>query len=111
MSQVLGTRSTRWGCLLQRWRTSVCRPVKWVFDRWHKELANAKVGDTVTHKDRPAEEPLEGFTEIKPMAYSGIYPIDSSDFEPLRKALEKLQLNDAAFFEAENSMLGIWFSM
>ena len=76
-----------------------------------KELANAKVGDTVTHKDRPAEEPLEGFTEIKPMVYSGIYPIESSDFEPLRKALEKLQLNDAAFsFEAENSdALGFGF--
>lgn len=76
-----------------------------------KELANAKVGDTVTHKDRPAEVPLEGFTEIKPMVYSGIYPIESSDFEHLRKALEKLQLNDAAFsFEAENSdALGFGF--
>lgn len=76
-----------------------------------KELADAKVGDTVTHKDRPAEEPLEGFTEIKPMVYSGIYPIESKDFEPLRKALEKLQLNDAAFtFEAENSdALGFGF--
>lgn len=76
-----------------------------------KELANAKVGDTVTHKDRPAEEPLEGFTEIKPMVYSGIYPIESNDFEQLSKALEKLQLNDAAFtFEAENSdALGFGF--
>ncbi len=76
-----------------------------------KELSDAKVGDTVTHKDRPADEPLEGFSEIKPMVYSGIYPIESKDFEPLRKALEKLQLNDAAFtFEAENSdALGFGF--
>ena len=78
-----------------------------------KTLADAKVGDTITHKDKPAEEPLEGFSEVKPMVYSGIYPIESKDFEPLRKALEKLQLNDAAFtFEAENSdALGFWFSM
>ena len=68
-----------------------------------KTLADAKVGDTITHKDKPASEPLEGFSEVKPMVYSGIYPIESKDFEPLRKALEKLQLNDAAFtFEAEN---------
>lgn len=76
-----------------------------------KQLSDAKVGDTITHKDKPAEEPLEGFSEIKPMVYSGIYPIESKDFEPLRKALEKLQLNDAAFtFEAENSdALGFGF--
>jgi GTP-binding protein LepA len=76
-----------------------------------KVLADAKVGDTITHKDKPATEPLEGFAEVKPMVYSGIYPIDSKDFEPLRKALEKLQLNDAAFtFEAENSdALGFGF--
>lgn len=76
-----------------------------------KQLADAKVGDTVTHKDKPAAEALEGFSEIKPMVYSGIYPIESKDFEPLRKALEKLQLNDAAFsFEAENSdALGFGF--
>lgn len=76
-----------------------------------KTLADAKVGDTITHKDKPATEPLEGFSEVKPMVYSGIYPIESKDFEPLRKALEKLQLNDAAFtFEAENSdALGFGF--
>ena len=76
-----------------------------------KTLADAKVGDTITHKDKPASEPLEGFSEVKPMVYSGIYPIESKDFEPLRKALEKLQLNDAAFtFEAENSdALGFGF--
>ena len=76
-----------------------------------KTLADAKVGDTITHKDKPATEPLDGFAEVKPMVYSGIYPIESKDFEPLRKALEKLQLNDAAFtFEAENSdALGFGF--
>ena len=76
-----------------------------------KTLADAKVGDTVTHKDKPASEALEGFNEVKPMVFSGIYPIESKDFEPLRKALEKLQLNDAAFtFEAENSdALGFGF--
>ena len=46
-----------------------------------KLLADAKVGDTVTHKDQPADEPLPGFADIKPMVYSGIYPIDSKDFE------------------------------
>ena len=61
-----------------------------------KELRDARVGDTVTHAVGGAAEPLEGFQEIKPMVYSGIYPVDSSDYEPLRDAIEKLQLNDAA---------------
>lgn len=76
-----------------------------------KLLADAKVGDTVTHKDQPADEPLPGFADIKPMVYSGIYPIDSKDFENLRNALEKLQLNDSAFnFEPETSdALGFGF--
>ena len=76
-----------------------------------KELKDAKVGDTITHKEQPASEPLDGFTEVKPMVFSGIYPIESKDFDQLRKALEKLQLNDAAFsFEAENSdALGFGF--
>ena len=76
-----------------------------------KQLADAKVGDTVTHKDQPAKEPLPGFSEIKPMVYSGIYPVDSKDFVNLRAALEKLQLNDAAFsFEPETSdALGFGF--
>jgi GTP-binding protein LepA len=76
-----------------------------------KLLADAKVGDTVTHKDKPAEIPLPGFADIKPMVYSGIYPIESKDFENLRNALEKLQLNDSAFnFEPETSdALGFGF--
>jgi GTP-binding protein LepA len=61
-----------------------------------KSLKDAKVGDTVTHQINPALEPLSGFEEIKPMVYSGIFPVESADYEPLRDALEKLQLNDAA---------------
>jgi len=76
-----------------------------------KELADAKVGDTITHKDRGAHEPLPGFADIKPMVFSGIYPVENADFENLRGALEKLQLNDAAFsFEPETSdALGFGF--
>jgi GTP-binding protein LepA len=76
-----------------------------------KKLSDAKVGDTITHKDRKATEALPGFSDIKPMVFSGIYPIESKDFENLRGALEKLQLNDAAFsFEAETSdALGFGF--
>jgi GTP-binding protein LepA len=69
-----------------------------------KELGDAKVGDTVTHSSRPAATPLPGFKEVKPMVFCGLYPTDSSEYEQLKYALEKLQLNDAAFsFEAETS--------
>jgi len=61
-----------------------------------KELRDARVGDTVTHAVHGATEPLAGFQEIKPMVFSGIYPVDSKDYESLRDAIEKLQLNDAA---------------
>jgi len=61
-----------------------------------KELRDAKVGDTVTHDKRAADAPLPGFQDIKPMVYSGIYPVDSKDYADLRDALEKLSLNDAA---------------
>jgi GTP-binding protein LepA len=61
-----------------------------------KELKDARVGDTITHHVGGATEALEGFQEVKPMVYSGIYPVDSSDYENLRDAIEKLQLNDAA---------------
>ena len=76
-----------------------------------KKLADAKVGDTITHKTDPAAEPLPGFADIKPMVYSGIYPIESKQFESLRAALEKLQLNDSAFtFDPETSdALGFGF--
>ena len=76
-----------------------------------KQLSDARVGDTVTHKDRPAAEALDGFEECKPMVFSGIYPVDSKDHDDLRDALEKLQLNDAAFnYQPETSdALGFGF--
>ncbi len=76
-----------------------------------KVVDDAKVGDTITHLHTPAEQALEGFKEIQPMVFSGLYPIDSADYDDFRDALEKLRLNDAAFsFEPENSMaLGFGF--
>jgi GTP-binding protein LepA len=61
-----------------------------------KSLVDARVGDTLTHALHGSEEALPGFQEIKPMVFSGIYPVDSKDYESLRDAMEKLQLNDAA---------------
>ncbi len=76
-----------------------------------KELAAAKVGDTVTLAGKPAAEPLAGFKEVKPQVFAGLYPVESSQFEALRTALEKLSLNDASLlFEPENSTaLGFGF--
>ena len=76
-----------------------------------KELAAAKVGDTVTLVDNPAKAPLAGFKEVKPQVFAGLYPVESSQFEALRTALEKLSLNDSSLlFEAENSTaLGFGF--
>ena len=76
-----------------------------------KALGDARVGDTVTHADRPAAEPVPGFKEVKAMVFCGLYPTDSADYEALKFALEKLQLNDAAFsFEPETSQaLGFGF--
>jgi len=76
-----------------------------------KELADAKVGDTVTHVDRPASKPLAGFKEVKPQVFAGLYPVESNQFEALRTALEKLSLNDSSLlFEPENSTaLGFGF--
>jgi GTP-binding protein LepA len=76
-----------------------------------KELTSAKVGDTITTSDRPAEEPLPGFKEVKPQVFAGLYPVESNQFEALRSALEKLRLNDASLqFEPENSTaLGFGF--
>lgn len=76
-----------------------------------KEVHNTKIGDTVTHVDRKAAEPLQGFQDVKPNVFSGIFPIDSKDYDNLREALEKLKLNDAAFsFEPETSdALGFGF--
>ena len=76
-----------------------------------KELGDARVGDTITLADNPAAEPVPGFKEVKPMVFCGLYPTESDDYENLTAALEKLQLNDAAFsFEPETSQaLGFGF--
>lgn len=76
-----------------------------------KSAADVKIGDTYTDYTRPCPSPLPGFKEIRPMVFSGIYPVDSSDFEALKAAMAKLQINDAAFsFQAESSVaLGFGF--
>jgi GTP-binding protein LepA len=76
-----------------------------------KTTADIKIGDTLTEQRNPAVEPLEGFQEIHPMVFSGIYPINTADFEHLKTALGKLQINDSAFiYQAESSIaLGFGF--
>ena len=76
-----------------------------------KTSKEVKVGDTITHVDRPCEKAIEGFEEVKPMVFAGVYPIDTEDFENLRASLEKLQLNDASLtFQPESSAaLGFGF--
>ncbi|MBC3516823.1 elongation factor 4 [Neobittarella massiliensis] len=70
-----------------------------------KSVGQTKVGDTVTHAERPAAAPLQGYREVQPMVFSGIYPADGSKYEDLREALEKLKLNDASLsFEPETSV-------
>ena len=76
-----------------------------------KELQHARVGDTITSAERPAAEPLPGFKEIKPQVFAGLYPVEASEYEALRDALEKLKLNDASLrYEPETSQaLGFGF--
>ena len=76
-----------------------------------KELAHAKVGDTITLAGKPAPSPLPGFKEVKPQVFAGLYPVESSEYDQLRDSLEKLKLNDAALmFEPEVSQaLGFGF--
>ncbi|WP_131537194.1 translation elongation factor 4 [Pedobacter nototheniae] len=76
-----------------------------------KEAREVKVGDTITTVDRPAAEAIQGFEEVKPMVFAGIYPVDTDEFEELREAMHKLQLNDASIvFEPESSAaLGFGF--
>ena len=76
-----------------------------------KTIQDTQVGDTITLANNPASEPLDGYRKMNPMVYCGIYPVDASDFNDLREALEKLQLNDASLqFEAESSQaLGFGF--
>ena len=76
-----------------------------------KTSKEVKVGDTITHVKRPCPKSIEGFQEVKPMVFAGVYPIETEDFEDLRTSIEKLQLNDASLtFEAESSVaLGFGF--
>ena len=76
-----------------------------------KESKEIKVGDTITVNENPCDSAIQGFEEVKPMVFAGIYPIDNDDFEDLRDSLEKLQLNDASLvFEPETSIaLGFGF--
>lgn len=76
-----------------------------------KDASEVKVGDTITHVNRPCDKAIAGFQEVKPMVFAGVYPIDPSDYENLRASLEKLQLNDASLtFQPESSVaLGFGF--
>jgi GTP-binding protein LepA len=76
-----------------------------------KEAREVKVGDTITHRDKPSIEPIKGFEEVKPMVFAGIYPVDTDEYEELRESMHKLQLNDASIvFEPESSAaLGFGF--
>ncbi len=76
-----------------------------------KDVRGARVGDTITHVDRPADKALPGFKEIKPRVFAGLYPVESADYEEFRDALAKLQLNDASLhYEPETSQaLGFGF--
>jgi GTP-binding protein LepA len=76
-----------------------------------KEAREVKVGDTITRIDRPCETGIQGFEEVKPMVFAGIYPVDTEDYEELRESMAKLQLNDASLvFEPESSAaLGFGF--
>lgn len=76
-----------------------------------KTSSEVRVGDTITHVERPCSNAIDGFKEVKPMVFAGIYPIESEDYEDLRASIEKLQLNDASLtFEPESSAaLGFGF--
>ncbi|MGH9398171.1 MAG: translation elongation factor 4, partial [Terriglobia bacterium] len=76
-----------------------------------KRISDTRIGDTITEQARPAAAPLPGFEEIKPMVFAGLYPVEATEYELLRDALEKLRLNDSSFlYEPENSVaLGFGF--
>ena len=76
-----------------------------------KTLSDVLIGDTITNAVKPAAEPLPGFQEVKPMVFSGLYPVDAEDYEDLKASLEKLKINDSSFgYEPETSMaLGFGF--
>ncbi|OJF76524.1 MAG: elongation factor 4 [Treponema sp. CETP13] len=72
-----------------------------------KTISDVKVGDTVTLTKNPANKPLEGFKEVKPVVYSSIYPVDTNDYEELRDSMEKLELNDASLIYEKDSSLAL----
>jgi GTP-binding protein LepA len=74
-----------------------------------KSADEAKIGDTITDNTHPAPEPLPGYKEIQPMVFSGIYPVESSDYEALKAAMGKLQINDAAFTYGSESSTALGF--
>ena len=76
-----------------------------------KTASEVKVGDTITHRERPCSSSIAGFEEVKPMVFAGVYPVEADEYEDLRNSLEKLQLNDASLvFEPESSLaLGFGF--
>lgn len=74
-----------------------------------KNTSDVKIGETITLKKEPAKEPLPGFRIVNPVVYAGIYPVDSSDFEAVRDALAKLQLNDSALHVEQESSLALGF--
>ncbi len=76
-----------------------------------KDAREVKVGDTITDADNPTKNPIEGFEDVKPMVFAGIYPVDTEDFEELRSSMEKLQLNDASlvFTPESSAALGFGF--
>jgi len=74
-----------------------------------KEVADVQIGDTITEAARPTKEPFPGFQEIKPMVFAGLYPVDTSQYEELRDALDKLRLNDASFFYEPESSTALGF--
>ena len=74
-----------------------------------KNVADSKIGDTITDDDRPAIEPLPGFEEVKPMVFAGLYTVDAHEHTNLRDALEKLRLNDSSFFFEPESSVALGF--
>lgn len=74
-----------------------------------KTSREVRVGDTITHVDRPCDKAIEGFQEVKPMVFAGVYPIETEDFENLRSSLEKLQLNDASLTYVPESSAALGF--
>ncbi len=74
-----------------------------------KNSHDVKIGDTITYQKNPVHEPLKGFKEIKPVVFAGVYPIDTTDFEALRDALAKLQLNDSALYIEQESSQALGF--